>query len=216
MNLSAQAKILRVIQEGEFEKVGSNRSEKIDTRIIAATHKNLEEMVKQGHFREDLFFRLNVIPIISPPLRSHSEDIPVLVDHFSKMFHSEMKVPLKKFPEETIRELQSWSFPGNVRELKNLIERIYILIDNPIITRQDLIKNNLKDLHQSSENGQISEHTFWKETTPFNDKKKEFEIRYLTEQLKKYNFNITQTSQALGFHQSNLSRKLKELNITVD
>ncbi|MBW6515121.1 MAG: sigma-54 dependent transcriptional regulator [Candidatus Cloacimonetes bacterium] len=214
MSLSAQAKILRVIQEGEFEKVGSNKKEKIDTRVIAATHKNLEEMVKTGHFREDLFFRLNVIPIISPPLRSHPEDIPVLIEHFSKMFHSEMKVPLKTFTDEAILEMQSWLYPGNVRELKNLIERFYILIDNQEITPQLLARYNLKDPYHNNISEQHSELSFWKETVYFQEKKREFEIKYLTEQLKKHNYNITQTSHALGIHQSNLSRKLKELNIS--
>lgn len=216
MSLSAQAKILRVIQEGEFERVGSNRREKIDTRIIAATHKNLEEMVKNGQFREDLFFRLNVIPIISPPLRAHPDDIPILVQHFSHMFHTEMKVSYKEFSPEAIRELQTWSFPGNVRELKNLIERIYILIDSPVVTPNDLYQYNLKEPHQNEHDEISFEKAFWKDTANFNEKKREFEIHYLTEQLKKHNFNITKTSYALGLHQSNLSRKIKELNITND
>jgi len=215
MNLSAQAKILRVIQGGEFEKVGSNKKEKIDTRIIAATHKNLEEMVKNGQFREDLFFRLNVIPIISPPLRSHPEDIPILIEHFSKMFQSEMKVPLKNFSEEAIEELKSWLFPGNVRELKNLIERVYILIDNQEVTPQLLARYKLKDPYHDENGEHHVEFSFWKETDDFQNKKRDFEIRYLTEQLKKHNYNVTQTSQALRIHQSNLSRKLKELNINL-
>jgi len=216
MSLSAQAKILRVIQEGEFERVGSNKKEKIDTRIIAATHKNLEEMVKTGQFREDLYFRLNVIPIISPPLRTHPEDIILLIEHFSLLFHSDMKVPLKEFSREAIRELQSWPFPGNVRELKNLVERIYILVDSTTITPEALYQFHLLDSHQTRDEEQMNEFIFWKETTDFQSKKREFETRYLTEQLRKHNNNITQTSQALGLHQSNLSRKLKELNISIE
>lgn len=217
MNLSAQAKILRVIQEGEFERVGSNRSEKIDTRIIAATHKNLEEMVQQGKFREDLYFRLNVIPIISPPLRNHSEDIPQLVQHFSGMFQSEMKVTLKEFSPQAIKELQSWKFPGNVRELKNILERIYILADTNLIRPEDLYCYNLKEPFSAAENQPAKESlSFWEETTDFQDKKREFETLYLTEQLRKHNFSVTQTAQALGLHQSNLSRKIKELEITLD
>lgn len=214
MSLSAQAKILRVIQEGEFERVGSNRKEKIDTRIIAATHKNLEEMVKNGTFREDLYFRLNVIPISSPPLRERPEDIPILLDHFSEIFHNEMKVAFKRFSPEAIKDLQSWSFPGNIRELRNLIERVYILVDNRQIEIQDLYNYNLS-YSNNKDQPKKSEESFWTTTLNYQQKKKDFEVKYLTEQLKKYNNNITQTSQVLGLQQSNLSRKIRELNILI-
>jgi two-component system nitrogen regulation response regulator NtrX len=216
MSLSAQAKILRVIQEGEFERVGSNKREKIDTRIIAATHKNLEDMVKEGSFREDLYFRLNVIPLISPPLRDHPSDIPAFINHFSRMFRSEMKAAKKIFTPEAVKELQSWSFPGNVRELKNLIERIYILVDNELISVDDLYRYNLQDTSNVLNNRKTCDESFWNVTIPFSDKKREFEIQYLTEQLKKHNYSVTQTSLALGLQQSNLSRKIKELNITFE
>ncbi|HOD55500.1 MAG TPA: sigma-54 dependent transcriptional regulator [Candidatus Cloacimonadota bacterium] len=127
MNLSAQAKILRVLQEGEFERVGSNEIIKIDTRIIAATHKNLEEMIENGLFREDLFYRLNVVPLISPALRERREDIPLLVEFFCHKFAAEFNLPLKTLSDGALRQIMNQEFKGNIRELRNLIERLYIL-----------------------------------------------------------------------------------------
>ena len=203
MSLKAQAKILRVMQEGEFERVGSNKTQKIDTRIIAATHKNLEKLVEENRFREDLFYRLNVIPIESPALREHPEDIEALVKHFSKLFAKEMNIPEKIFDKKALRFLQNKSYKGNVRELRNFIERIYILITDNRITPEEMKSLELKE----------SETDFWNETKNFTDKKKEFEIKYLTTQLRLNNGNITNTAKSLGLQSSNLSRKLKKLNI---
>ncbi len=203
MNLNAQAKILRVIQEGEFERVGSNKTRKIDIRLIAATHKNLEDLVEKGAFRNDLYYRLNVIPITTPPLHSHPEDIPILIEHYSHVFSEELKIPLKTFSQLMISELQSWEFKGNVRELKNLIERIYILIDKDIIQPVDIIDLGL--IHKKID--------FWNETLPFKDKKREFEMKYLAAQLKINNGNLSKTAKILNLQVSNLSRKIKELEL---
>lgn len=203
MNLNAQAKILRVIQEGEFERVGGNKTRKIDVRIIAATHKNLEELVEKGLFREDLYYRLNVIPVITPPLRVHPEDIPLLIEHYSNFFAKDLNLPLKKFSADTIKIMQSWEYKGNVRELKNYIERIYILVPKPIIEPEDIDFLSQVKTHSN----------FWNETLNFKDKKREFETKYLSTQLKLHNNNVSQTAAALGLQISNLSRKIKELNI---
>ena len=216
MSLSAQAKILRVIQEGEFEKVGSNRKEKIDTRIIAATHKNLELMVTEGTFREDLYYRLNVIPIISPPLRDHIDDVEILVEHFSKLYHAETKTKQKIFLPETILELKKYSYPGNVRELRNLVERLYILTDHQQIKPADVYDFNLFNTNYLNSGSKNDELAFWNKTKLFSEKKREFEVKYLKTQLKKHDYNITKTSQAIGLHQSNLSRKIKELDIEIN
>ena len=205
MNLSAQAKILRVIQDGEFERVGGSATIKIDARIVAATHKNLEDLVKQGLFREDLFYRLNVVPITSPSLRDRKEDIPLLVDYFSKAFSRELNSPEKSFTDKAIQQLQKWPFPGNIRELKNLIERIYILEDRNTIDCFNML------ITKEPENDTSS---FWTETKSFTDKKIEFEKRYLQNQLLIHDNNVSKTAVALGLQQSNLSRKLKELNLT--
>jgi len=204
MSLKAQSKILRVIQEGEFERVGSNVTQKIDIRLIAATHKNLEELVENGEFREDLFYRLNVIPIITPPLRQHPEDIPLLIEYFSNYFASELKLNKKEFLPETLTELQAWEFKGNVRELKNFIERLYILIPKIIIEPDDI-----KNLGISAQ----PDSNFWNETLSLKEKRKMFETKYLSVQLKMNNGNISKTAKALELQVSNLSRKLKELGV---
>lgn len=204
MSLNAQAKILRVIQEGEFERVGSNKTQKIDVRIIAATHKNLEELVAAGGFREDLYYRLNVIPITTPSLREHPQDIPLLIEHYSQLFASDLKLPKKTFQPQALALLQSWKYKGNVRELKNYLERLYILIPGNEITANDL--NLLGDPAKSEEH-------FWLETANFKDKKREFETRYLTTQYELHRHNLTLTAESLGLQISNLSRKIKELNI---
>jgi len=203
MNLNAQAKILRVIQEGEFERVGGNKTHKVDVRLIAATHKNLEELVEQGTFREDLYYRLNVIPITTPPLREHPEDIPLIIDHYSHYYAEDLKVPLKIFPDATLKELQSWQFKGNVRELRNFIERIYILISKQIIETDDIMLLGQKKVHTD----------FWNEVISFKEKKRQFETRYLSTQLRMHNGNVSKTALSLGLQVSNLSRKIKELEI---
>ncbi len=215
MSLSAQAKILRVIQEGEFERVGSNKKEKIDTRIIAATHKNLEEMIEKGTFREDLYYRLNVIPIVTPPLREHSEDLPLLIEHYSHFFQQEMKTPAKIFANETIEAMKKWDFPGNVRELKNLIERVYIMIEDTVITPEQISNFSGRALSTGQKNS-LGDSVFWKETVSYAEKKREFEKRYLLNQLEQFNYNVSQTSYALGLHPGNLSRKIKELGLETE
>ena len=207
MNLSAQAKILRVLQEGEFERVGSNDVIKIDVRIIAATHKDLEEMIELKQFREDLFYRLNVVPIISPALRDRIGDIPLLVDYFCKKFAVELNLPLKKFSNEALKQLSVHQFKGNIRELRNLIERLYILCDDDIISEHDLPVLN----HDPSQDSA----SFWDTTALFQQKKEEFEFRYFNRQFEIHGYNVSKTAHALGLQQSNLSRKLKELNITI-
>lgn len=209
MDLAAQAKILRVIQEGEFERVGSNKTHFIDVRIIAATNKDLEELVKSGAFREDLFYRLNVVPVFSPPLRDRIEDIPLLIEYFSQRMAGELKTQPKSFSQDAISFLQSQSFPGNVRELKNLIERIYLLCDGKSIGKADLEYNACF----SGDPARMESSEFWYQTSPFVDKKREFESRYLSIQLKLHDNSVSRTAEALGLQQSNLSRKLHELGI---
>ncbi|MCD4650368.1 MAG: sigma-54 dependent transcriptional regulator [Candidatus Cloacimonetes bacterium] len=204
MSLSAQSKILRVIQEGEFERVGSNKTHKIDARIIAATHKNLEEMVAENLFRDDLFYRLNVVPIHTPALRQHPEDMSQLVNHLSCMAIRDLNVTPKNFLPETICALKGRVFPGNVRELKNLIERIYILEEKEEIAPDDLPETTTRKSNSDF---------FWQETLSFTEKKKDFEARYLEVQLELHGHNVSRTAEALSMHQSNLSRKLKELGI---
>ncbi len=206
MSLTAQAKILRVIQEGEFERVGSNKSIKIDARIIAATHKNLQELVEQGLFREDLFYRLNVIPLQVPSLRDRKSDIPLLIEYFSHIFSEEMKVSQKSFDKDAIAIISNCQFKGNVRELRNFVERLYIVLEENQVTSEMLTKMNIE---------QKEKIDFWQETTKFSTKKQQFEKKYLKIQLEKHGNNISRTSDALNLQQSNLSRKLKDLKIKI-
>ncbi len=207
MHLNAQAKMLRVIQEGKFERVGSNNVIDIDVRILAATNKNLEKMVQEGTFREDLFYRLNVIPIQIPPLRERISDIPILLEYYLDYYAVELKVHPIKFSSQAMRLLQGYSFPGNIRELKNLIERLYIISSEKIIS-EDEVAPHIKMLStkRNEEAGLLS-------MPNFTDAKKQFEIEYLKEHLDKFNWNISLTAENIGLQQSNLSRKMKDLEI---
>ena len=195
MSLGTQAKVLRVIQEGKFERVGGQQTIEIDVRIIAATHKILENMIKEKTFREDLYFRLNVLPIILPPLRERIGDIKLLTDYFLQYFSVELKISPKTITKSALNLLNQFSFPGNIRELKNLIERLCILVQDDKIT-PDHIKPHLNILNQSDEDCIFK-----------------IEIRFLTEYLDNYDWNISKVAEILGIHQSNLSRKLKELGL---
>jgi two-component system nitrogen regulation response regulator NtrX len=138
MSLKAQSKTLRILQEQKFERVGGTKTIEVDVRVIAATNKDLEKEIEKGAFREDLYFRLNVIPMRVPSLKERVEDIPNLVNEFVKEFALSAKVEPKEFPSETLDLLQKYEWPGNVRELKNLIERLMIMTQAPVIGRKDI------------------------------------------------------------------------------
>jgi len=131
--LALQPKLLRVLQEQEFERLGSGRTHRVDVRLVAATHRNLEQMVKRSEFRSDLYYRLNVFPIALPPLRARREDIALLVTHFVEVFSRRMAKQISNIPQETLDAFTSYSWPGNVRELQNLIERAVIRSDNGVL-----------------------------------------------------------------------------------
>jgi len=131
--LPLQPKLLRVLQEQEFERLGSARTHRVDVRLLAATHRNLPDMVKRAEFRSDLYYRMNVFPIVLPPLRARSEDIPDLVQHFVEIFGRRMGKQIERVPAETISALTSYGWPGNIRELQNFIERSVILSDGTVL-----------------------------------------------------------------------------------
>jgi formate hydrogenlyase transcriptional activator len=131
--LPLQPKLLRVLQEQEFERLGSGRTHRVNVRVVAATHRNLAEMVKRNEFRSDLYYRLNVFPVMLPPLRERRQDIGLLVSHFVEMFGQRMGKHIDQIPKETLDALTSSSWPGNVRELQNLIERAVILSKNSVL-----------------------------------------------------------------------------------
>jgi DNA-binding NtrC family response regulator len=202
--LSVQVKILRAIQFGEVQKIGSNNTEKTDVRIIAATHRNLEEMIKNGEFREDLFYRLNVVAIVLPSLRQRKEDIPVLADHFIKKYAKENQKDVKGISREALDQLIKHNFPGNVRELENIIERAVVL------TRNELI--SLNDLPMLSSQKEIEE-----KMNPFNldnsyeEKVKAFETAMIQEALSRTNGNKSAAARILGITERHLRSRLERL-----
>jgi two-component system nitrogen regulation response regulator NtrX len=209
MNLDAQAKILRVMEQGQFERVGGNQSIKIDVRILAATNREIKVMVARGTFREDLFYRLNVVPVFLPPLREREGDIAVLIDYYLAYYSREMKIEQKIFTKDALELLCAYKYPGNIRELKNLMERLYILTEDKTIGRDDILPNlNPEALTDKSVTDLIAEPNF-------NRAKAAFEKHYLIRKLKAVNWNISRAAVELGLQQSNLSRKLKSLGIEI-
>jgi len=208
MSLSAQAKILRVLEDGKFERVGGTQTQSVDIRLLAATNKPLEEMVTSGGFREDLFYRLNVVPINLPPLREREGDIKTLLIHFLGHYAAELSIAPKHFSRDAMKMLSDYAFPGNIRELRNLVERLYILSPNTEIDIPE-VKPHLNQVISAD-----GEAAIFSETRPFSDAKRIFEERYLESQLRQHAGNISRTAKSLGMQQSNLSRKLKELGLS--
>jgi two-component system, NtrC family, nitrogen regulation response regulator NtrX len=207
MSLSAQAKVLRVIQERRVERLGGEKTIETDVRIIAATNQDLEKAFEEGRFRQDLFFRLNVIPIHVPPLRERTEDISMLLCHFLKLQNTEITLEA-----DAVEILASHDWPGNVRELKNLAERIAVMHQGPCITGDDISKLlNKKSKKQQNTGNQLPEGILERN---YNDAKDSFEKCYLEFQLLKNNGIITRTAEAIGIYPSNLHAKLRKYSIT--
>jgi len=201
--LKLQAKLLRVLQQKTFEKVGSSETISVDVRIVAATNKNIEELVKKGEFRSDLYYRLNVLPIHIPPLRSRKEDIIELANHFLKKFSRETKKQINGFTKDAIDAMLSYSWPGNVRELENAIERAIV------ITKEKLISSH--DLLIGTKNDDIAVYKGMNLKDALNIFKKHF----IQAALESHNWNQTETARELDIQRTYLSRLIKELNITV-
>jgi transcriptional regulator with PAS, ATPase and Fis domain len=202
INLSTQIKLLRVIQEGEFEKVGDNRKMKVDVRIIAATNKNLRKAVEQGEFRQDLYYRLRVVPIFLPPLRERKDDIPLLVDHFIGQFNREMGKKVVGVAPEAMRMLLAYDYPGNIRELENIIEHVLVLCTGNVILPEHL----QKDIQQTSRDlvGKVID-----KTDPLDDLERELILRLLTQS----NWNYTKTAERLRVSRTTLWRKVRKHRI---
>ena len=212
MSLSAQAKVLRAVQEGRFERIGGEGTLTVDVRIISATNKDVPSEVAGGRFREDLFYRLNVVPITVPPLRDRKEDLPLLVDYFFRKFKTATNGTVPVFSPEGFKVLADHPWPGNIRELKNYLERLSLMVDDPIIGAEEA------RAFLGSGNG--SEAT----TSPLhpwmnlglNEAKDAFEKAFIEEKLKENSYNISRTAQALGLYASNLHTKLKKFAIEVE
>ena len=200
--VSMQAKLLRVIQHGTFEKVGSNVSEKVDVRIIAATNRKLNEEVKASHFREDLYYRLNVLPLEIPSLKKRREDILPLANFFLEKFNVKNNKNIKGFSSSSVEAMLSYSWPGNVRELENSIERAVIITTIEFIRPQDLL---LPDHDSSNEDMYLDSN--------LKDAINLFKREYIQKVLVEHSGNQTEASDSLGIQRTYLSRLIKELNI---
>jgi two-component system nitrogen regulation response regulator NtrX len=202
MALITQAKVLRVIETQEFERVGGNKKIKVDVRIISATNKNLQDTIKDGMFREDLFFRLNVIPLHVPPLRERKSDIPLLVNYFLSTFAKMYGQKTKKISKATLESLIKYNWPGNVRELKNIIERFVIM--NPSDSIDVKYVPSFKETRM--------EYYNYKTMKEARDK---FEKDFILRKLQENNWNISRTAEELEIERSNLHRKIKSLGIEI-
>ena len=204
MSLKTQAKVLRALEEQRFEPVGAHDSITVDVRIVAATNKNLEDEISRGNFREDLFYRLNVIPFYVPPLRDRLEDVPLLADHFASEFTTSYGRKPKELTPEAYRVLQDYSWPGNVRELKNLMERIVIM--NPQV-RVDARHIPLNPQRRQGLERSVDRFGSLQEV------RESAEREYILKKLEETQGNVTRTAELLGLERSNLYRKMKSLGI---
>jgi two-component system nitrogen regulation response regulator NtrX len=208
MSLKTQSKILRVLQEQQFHRVGGSRTLSVDVRVIAASNKNLEEEIGKGTFREDIYYRLNVIPIEVPPLRDRIEDIPQLIETFFDECAKQSLSTKKKISQKAIEHLSNYSWPGNVRELKNLIERLAIMVETEIINESDLPA----PYNPESVKGMSPVETELFLIDLLKEAKKAFEREFIKRKLLKNNNNITKTAEAIGVERSYLHKKLKSLD----
>ncbi|AVX19519.1 two-component system, NtrC family, response regulator AtoC [Carboxydocella sporoproducens DSM 16521] len=199
ISLPIQAKLLRVLQEKEIQRVGGTESIKIDVRIIAATNKNLERMIKEGSFREDLYFRLNVIPIFLPPLRERKEDIPQLVQYFLNKYSIEFNKKIKGISNDALRILQNYDWPGNIRELENICERAVIMTQSNIILPEHL-PINLTDFEIENDFKHL----------PLKEIIADIEKKIILKVLEETNWNRTLAAKKLGLNRRSLYAKMKE------
>jgi transcriptional regulator with GAF, ATPase, and Fis domain len=207
MSADLQVKVLRVLEEGEFERVGGNETIKTDARIIAATHRDLEEEVQKGNFREDLFYRLYVIPIMLPTLKERKTDIPYLVSYFIDQFAPPKDASSAKFSEDTMKILVNYSWPGNVRELKNLIERLVVLSEGEQILPEDLPEK------MRAESSRAVQKEGTGDGISFNTAVSEFEKALIISALDKTNWVKNRAAQLLKIKRTTLVEKIKRYNL---
>jgi len=206
MSLEAQAKILRILQEKKFQRVGGSQTIEVDVRVIAATNRNLDDDIKAGRFREDLFHRLNVIPVHMPSLKERREDVGALVNHFGETFVREGGYGKKILSDQAYEKMQSYNWPGNVRELRNFVERLYILTPGDFVDVHDLKIAGL----QSDVNSQFNTES------SFRKARAEFEKEFLIQKINENGGNISKTAEAIGLERSYLHRKIKAYGLDIN
>jgi two-component system, NtrC family, nitrogen regulation response regulator NtrX len=207
MSLKTQSKVLRTLDEQRFTPVGANEAITVDVRVIASTNKNLEEEIAGGNFREDLFYRLNVIPFYVPPLRERLEDVPLLVKHFLKEFSSRYSRRTREITDEASDILMKYSWPGNVRELRNVVERMVIM--NPTVTK--LERKHLPPLVYRDGTRRSATPEF----SSLQQARAAYERDYILKKLEESKGNMSRAAEILGMERSHLYRKMKALGISV-
>ena len=212
MPLTTQGKILRVLTDQSYTRVGGQRPVKVDVRVLSATSRNLQDEIAAGRFREDLFYRLNVVPVKLPPLRERREDIPELVSHFLARFAAERRMSPPRISEEAMAALQAHDWPGNVRQLRNIIERTLILApgDRVSCIEVDLLPTEILD-NQNAMSGASTAMAIM--GSPLREARESFEREYLRIQIRRFSGNISRTASFIGMERSALHRKLKALGI---
>ena len=204
-----QSKLLRVLQDRAFERIGGTRTIHVDIRVITATHRNLKKEVENGHFREDLYYRLNVIPIEIPPLREHKSDIPLLVHHFIDQFNKSKKRNIQGLEEEALQKLKDYEWPGNIRELENMIERIAILTNNEVITLSDLPER----IQALPPQDQVLPLEIPEEGIFLDSAVNEFERKLILQALIKTGWVKNKAAQLLNLNRTTLIEKIKRQNL---
>ena len=207
MSLKTQSKVLRVLEEGEVQKVGSSKINKVDVRVIAATNKDLKAEIEKGNFRDDLFFRLNVLPIYSPPLREKKEDIPLLIEYFATKYAEENNFKAKTFTPDAVEAMLKYPWKGNIRELRNIVERLLIMTDRDVIEKRDL-PEAIRGEHRIY----MPDAAKVKTLKDFRDMS---EKEFILAKLEENEWNISQTAREIDTPRSNLYKKLEQYGIKI-
>ena len=208
--MNAQVKLLRVIQEGEIEKIGRTKKTKVDVRIIAATNKNVEKAVREGTFREDLYYRLNVVPVVISPLRERRDDIPVLIDHFLKYFSLDVGKPMLTMETKLVERLTDYEWPGNVRELKNVIQRLIFDADNQITLEDyETTHNPINTIRQQNK---LFNFRVMDEIRVLKELESEFKFEYV-KYVRDHSSSDADAASKLGLAPSNFHRLCKDLGL---
>jgi len=218
MSLNAQAKVLRALQSGEITRVGSEKSIAVDVRVVAATNKDLEKAITDGEFREDLFFRLNVVPLRSPGLRERRDDIPALAAAFLRDFCAENGLKDKPIGPEVLERLQQKAWPGNVRELRNVVERMAIL-SGDVIEVEDLPADGKLARAAARESGEATPDPIHDEDgrrLTLREYRDRAERRYLVSTLEECEWNVSKAASMLGVERTNLHKKMRSLGVQRD
>jgi two-component system nitrogen regulation response regulator NtrX len=217
MSLSAQAKVLRALEEGVISRVGSGKPLRVDVRVVAATNKDLQAEIAAGRFREDLLYRLNVVPIEVPPLRARRADVPQLVEHFAAQVGRSGGLPPKRFDLEAVERLAAYDWPGNIRELRNAIERLFILAPGAVVTAEDVqrmagVGTAGRGAARPASSADLAGAP-WLRTATFEEFKQVAERTYILAKLKEHDWNVSETARTLEMPRSNLYKKIERYGL---